>query len=42
VKKNYQSKQHKSNQKFEVIGDQGLMARVPLPMADVWAELRSV
>jgi hypothetical protein len=41
VKKNYQSKQHKSNQKFEVVGDQELMVRVPLPMAEVWAELQA-
>ena len=41
MKKNYQSKQHKSNQKFEVVGDQELMVRVPLPMAEVWAELQA-
>ena len=41
MKKNYQSKQHKSNQKFEVIGDHELMVRVPLPMAEVWAELQA-
>jgi hypothetical protein len=41
VRKNYQSKPRKSNQKFEVVGDQELMVRVPLPMAEVWAELQA-
>jgi hypothetical protein len=31
----------KSNHKFEVVGGQELMVRVPLPMAEVWAEMQT-
>ena len=38
MKKNYQRKERKSNHKFEVVRGQELLVRVPLPMAEVWAE----
>ena len=41
MRKNYQSKKHKSNHKFEVVGGQELQVRVPLPMAEVWAEMQA-
>jgi len=41
VRKNYQRKAHKSNHKFEVVGGRELMVRVPLPMAEVWAEMQA-
>ena len=41
MRKKYQRKQRKSNQKFEVVGGQELLVRVPLPMAEVWAEMRA-
>ena len=40
MRKKYQSQKHKSNHKFEVIGKQELLVRVPLPMAEVWAEMQ--
>jgi putative transposase len=41
VRKNYQRKTRKSNHKFEVVGGQELVMRVPLPMAEVWAEMQA-
>jgi hypothetical protein len=41
VKKNYQRKAHKSNRKLEVVGGQELLVQVPLPMAEVWAEMQA-
>ena len=41
MKKNYQSKERKSNHKFEVVGGQELRVQVPLPMAEVWAEMQA-
>jgi transposase-like protein len=41
VRKNYQRKARKSNHKFEVVGGQELLVRVPLPMAEVWAEMQA-
>ena len=41
MRKNYQRKVRKSNHKFEVVGGQELLVRVPLPMAEVWAELQA-
>jgi hypothetical protein len=41
VKKNYQRKERKSNRKFEVVRGQELLVRVPLPMAEVWAEMQA-
>jgi len=37
VKRNYWRKAHKSNHKFEAVGEQELLVRVPLPMAEVRA-----
>ncbi len=41
MRKNYQRKEHKSNHKFEVVGGRELQVRVPLPMAEVWAEMQA-
>ena len=41
MRKNYQRKERKSNHKFEVVRGQELMVRVPLPMAEVWAEMQA-
>ena len=41
MRKKYQSKERKSNHKFEVVRGQELMVRVPLPMAEVWAEMQA-
>jgi transposase-like protein len=41
VEKKYQSKQHKSNHKFEVVQGRELLVQVPLPMAEVWAEMQA-
>lgn len=41
MRKKYQRQDHKSNHKFEVVGGQELMVRVPLPMAEVWAEMQT-
>ena len=41
MKKNYQRKAHKSNRKFEVVGEQELLVWVPVPMAEVWAEMQT-
>jgi len=41
VKKKYQSREHKSNPKFEMVRGQKLLAQVPLPMAEVWAEMQA-
>src|SRR5580704_8424087 len=41
VRNKYQRKERKSNHKFEVVGGQELMVRVPLPMAEVWAEMQA-
>jgi len=41
VKKNYQRKERKSNHKFEVVGGQELTVQVPLPLAEVWAEIQT-
>jgi putative transposase len=41
VRNNYQTKDWKSNHKFEVVGRQELMVRVPLPIAEVWAEMQA-
>ena len=41
MKKNYQRKERKSNHKFEVVRGQELLVRVPLPMAEVWAEMQT-
>jgi len=41
VRKKYQRQGHKSNHKFEVVGGPELTVRVPLPMAEVWAEMQT-
>ena len=41
MRNKYQRKVRKSNQKFEIVRGQELMVRVPLPMAEVWAELQA-
>jgi hypothetical protein len=41
VRNKYQRKERKSNHKFEIVGGQELMVRVPLPMAEVWAEMQA-
>jgi hypothetical protein len=41
VRKNYQRKERKSNHKFEVVQGQELLVQVPLPMAEVWAEMQA-
>ena len=41
MRNNYQTKEQKSNHKFEVVGEQELMVRLPLPMAEVWAEMQA-
>jgi hypothetical protein len=38
---NYQRRKPKSNHKFEVVGEQELLVRVPLPLAEVWAEMQA-
>ena len=41
MRKKYQRKERKSNHKFEVVGGQELLVRVPLPLAQVWAEMQA-
>ena len=41
MRKNYQRKERKSNHKFEVVRGQELLVRVPLPIAEVWAEMQA-
>jgi hypothetical protein len=41
VRKKYQSKEHESNHKFEIVRGQELLVQVPLPMAEVWAEMQA-
>jgi len=41
VRKNYERKERKSNHMFEVVRGQELLVRVPLPMAEVWAEMQA-
>jgi hypothetical protein len=41
MRKNYQTIDRKSNHKFEVVRGQELLVRVPLPIAEVWAEMQA-
>ena len=41
MRKKYQRKVRKSNHKFEVVQGQELLVQVPLPMAEVWAEMQT-
>jgi hypothetical protein len=40
MRKKYLRKGRNSNHKFEVVKGQELLVRVPLPIAEVWAEMR--
>jgi len=40
VKKTYQGTSEKSKNKFEVVGERGLLVEVPLPLVEVWEELQ--
>ena len=41
MRNKYQRKDRKSNHKFEVVGGPELLVRVPLPIAEVWAEMQA-
>ena len=41
MRNKYQRKGRKSNHKFEVVRGQELLVQVPLPMAEVWAEMQA-
>ena len=41
MRNKYQRKERKSNPKLEVVGEQELLVRVPLPIAEVWAEMQA-
>jgi len=41
VRNKYQRKDRKSNHKFEAVGGQELLVRVPLPIAEVWAQMQA-
>jgi hypothetical protein len=41
VRNKYQRKERKSNHKLEIVRGQELLVRVPLPMAEVWAEMQA-
>jgi hypothetical protein len=41
VRKKYQREVRKSNHKLEIVRGQELLVRVPLPMAEVWAEMQA-
>ena len=41
MKKKYQSKERKSIHKFEIVRGQELLVQVPLPMAEMWAEMQT-
>ena len=41
MRNKYQRKERKSNHKFEVVGGQELLVRVPLPVAEVWAKMQA-
>jgi len=41
VGKKYQSKERKSIHKFEIVRGQELLVQVPLPMAEMWAEMQT-
>ncbi len=41
MRKKYQSKGRKANHKFEMVRGQELLVQVPLPMAEVWAEMQA-
>ena len=41
MRKKYQRQDRKSNHNLEVVRGQELLVRVPLPMAEVWAEMQA-
>ena len=41
MRNKYQRKERKSNHKFEVVEGRELLVQVPLPMAEVWAEMQA-
>jgi hypothetical protein len=41
VRNKYPRKERKSNHKFEVVEGQELLVQVPLPIAEVWAEMQA-
>ena len=41
MRKKYQREVRKSNRKLEIVRGQELLVRVPLPMAEVWAEMQA-
>ncbi len=41
MRNKYQRKERKSNHKFEIVRGQELQVRVPLPIAEVWAEMQA-
>ena len=41
MRNKYQRKERKSNHKFEIVRGQELLLQVPLPMAEVWAEMQA-
>jgi hypothetical protein len=41
VGKRFQRQDRESNRKFEIVQGQELLVQVPLPMAEVWAELQA-
>jgi hypothetical protein len=41
VRRKYRRKVCKSNHKFEIVQGQELLVRVPLPMAEMWAEMQA-
>ena len=41
MRNKYQRKCRKSNHKFEIVGGQELLVQVPLPIAEVWAEMQA-
>ena len=40
MRKNFQKKEHKSDNRFKIVRGQELMVRVPLPIVEVWAEMQ--
>ncbi len=41
MRNKYQRQDHKSNDKFQIVRGQELLVRVPLPIAEVWAEMQA-
>jgi hypothetical protein len=41
VRNKYQRQERKPNHKFEIVRGQEMLVRVPLPIAEVWAEMQA-